>query len=275
MAKDLIINDKTAVKATSMVEQLDKLSVAREEFEKTDWARTNQKLYELLGAVYARYEEASAEKSVLALTVKTLTEILKKRGNRVQQNSTALSLFVRYVFNCDRQRIFTYTRAIHAASSHGITPDQLATFITTAGGVEECKKKVAEVSSKVMEKTRTIESAMPLVEETLLNDSAPSLAQFKVSPALVANVWNKGMTFMIGSSDAKGNVEVRCVIPAHSAGFEKWAKTNLALFLAQQQQAAEELEQAQLKDKAIEQVIASAKPLSANPAVTVAELEAA
>ena len=136
MAKDLIINDKTAVKATSMVEQLDKLSVAREEFEKTDWARTNQKLYELLGAVYARYEEASAEKSVLALTVKTLKEILKKRGNRVQQNSTALSLFVRYVFNCDRQRIFTYTRAIHAAISHSITPDQLATFITTAGGVD-------------------------------------------------------------------------------------------------------------------------------------------
>lgn len=116
---------------------------------------------------------------------------------------------------------------------------------------------------------------MPLVEEVLLSDSTPCLAEFKVDPTLVASVWDKGMTFLVGRSDAKGNVEVRGVIPASSAAFEKWAKTQLALFLAQQKQANDKAEKAQRKEKAIAQAVASARPVSANATVTVAELEAA
>lgn len=230
MATTKKISDKAQVQASAMIEQLDKLAAERDEFERGEMARTNQKLYEILGQVYARFEQARAQQSVLKKTVEVLTERLKAQRTRIQQNTPALSVFVRYVFNSERQRIFTYTRAIQAAIASNIAPDEFAAYVTEAGGVEECMAK-AVPSKKAQEKQQQIADAMPLVEEILDEDSGNVLAEFKVDAAMVKDLKDDGKAFMIGTCDAKGNIQVRSVIPAYSEGFEKWAKEKMAAYL--------------------------------------------
>lgn len=225
--KQKTIGDKAAVKASAMILELDKLAAVRKEFEDTDWARTNQKLYSILGDVYARYDEAAANADLQKMTVKALMEILKKRGDRVQQNTPALSLFVRYVFNSDRQRIYTYARAIQAAKSSGVEPKNFVDFVNEAGGIEECKAKVTP-NAKLLQKQQQIAEAMPLVEEILAKDGSTVLAEFKVDSKLVDSIKDRGVAFMVGTCDADGNIKVRSVIPAYSEGFEKWAKEKMA-----------------------------------------------
>ncbi len=248
------ISAKTAVKASAMIEALDKLAVERNEFEQTDLARTNMKLYKLLAMVYARYEEAAAQESVLKLTVAALTERMKAAGKRVQQNTPALSLFVRFVVDSERQRIFTYTRAIQAAQSNSIKPDGFAQFVIDEGGLEDCKAKV-KPSAKAQEKQQQIADAMPLVEEILDEDSGNVLAEFKVDAAMVEELKDGGKAFMIGTCDAMGNVQVRSVIPAYSDGFEKWAKTKMAEYLHEQQGKSTKKEAEDEQEMAIEQAM--------------------
>ena len=254
MATNETFNKKAAVKASAMLEELDKLAAVRKEFEDTDWARTNQKLYSILGDVYARYEEAAANTEVLSMTVKALAEILKGRGNRVQQNTPAMSLFVRYVFNSERQRIFTYARAIHAAKASGVEPAKFVDFVNEAGGIEECKAKVAP-NAKVLQKQQQIAEAMPLVEEILAGDGSTVLAEFKVDSQMVDSIKDRGVAFMVGTCDAKGNIKVRSVIPAYSEGFEKWAKEKMAEYLhahkAESSKKAAEAEQEISLEKAL------------------------
>ena len=255
MATTKKVSDKTALKASAMIEQLDKLAVERDEFERTDMARTNQKLYELLGTVYGRYMEAAASEAVLKLTVATLTEILKKRDKPVQKNSTALSVFVRYVFNSERQRIFTYTRAIQAAIANKVDPTEFVAYVTEAGGVEECMTK-AVPSKKAQEKQQQIADAMPLVEEILDEDSGNVLAEFKVDAAMVKDLKDDGKAFMIGTCDAKGNIQVRSVIPAYSDGFEKWAKEKMAAYLHEHQAKSTKQVAECEQEMALEQAVA-------------------
>lgn len=248
------ISAKNAVKASAMIEALDKLAVERNEFEQTDLARTNMKLYKLLAMVYERYEQASAQEDVLKLTVAALTERMKAAGKRVQQNTTALSLFVRFVFDSERQRIFTYTRAIQAAQSNSIKPDGFAQFVIDEGGLEDCKAKV-QPNAKAQEKQQKIADAMPLVEEILDEGSGNVLAEFKVDAAMVEELKDGGKAFMIGTCDAMGNVQVRSVIPAYSDGFEKWAKTKMAEYLHEHKSKSAKKEAEDEQEMAIEQAM--------------------
>lgn len=249
-------SDKTGLKASAMIEKLDKLAAERKEFERTDMARTNKKLYELLSNVYKSYEEAASSSAVLKLTVQGLTTILKKHGQRVQQNSTALSLFVRYVFDSERQRIFNYTRAIQAAKASDVKPEQFIEFVTEAGGIEECKAQ-AKPNEKISEMQQKIAEVMPLVDELLSKDGGQVLASFKVDAKLVDDIKGSGMAFMVGTCDAKGNIKVRSVIPGYSAGFENWAKKKMAQYL-QAQKAVSNKKTAQAEqEKAIGEAIST------------------
>ncbi len=254
MTKSKSSSTNAAVQVSALMGKLDELAVARHNFESTDWVRTNQKLYSLLGDVYARYEDAAANAKVLRLTVKALTAVLKERGNRVQQNSTALSLFVRYVFSSDRQRIFTYTRALQAAKASGIKPAQFADFVNQAGGIEECKTKVSP-SEKTVKKQQQIAAAMPLVDEILDKDGSTVLAQFKVDALMFEAIKEHEVTFLLGTCDEKGSIKVRSVVPGYSEGYEKWAKEKMAEYLHAQKSASDQKTAEAAQDKAVEEVL--------------------
>jgi len=114
--------------------ELDALVKERETFEREEYARSNQCLYEILTKVYRAYTQAKTSDSVLKDTVKQMKAVLQQSGERVQVNTLAINLFVRYVFRTSRQRAHNYSRTLQAAFAKGIAPEALPQFIADGGG---------------------------------------------------------------------------------------------------------------------------------------------
>ena len=239
MSKKCKISPANQAVAETVMISVDKLVQQREQFEQNEYARSNACLYEILTGVYSNYLEASANRGTLTAVVQAMKDALTVQGARVQANTLALGLFVRYVFRTDRQRAYNYTRALQAAIAANIAPANLAQYFAQQGGVEECKKQFAK-SEKTLAKELRIEDAMPQVNEYLYSESSSVIAEFDVAPAFVANTADEEFTFLLAKANSAGHVQVISAVPAFSKAFAKWAKQELALFLAEQQKRAEE-----------------------------------
>ena len=265
-------SSKSLLSAQAIVSKADALVKQREDFEQNEYARSNKRLYEILAEVLAMYEDAKVSKTVLAETVKQMKDNLAVSKIRIQTNTLALTLFVRYVFRTDRQRSMNYSRTLQAALQQGISAKQLAQFIEDCGGVESCKRQFTK-SAIVVAKETSIANNIAFVDDALTSAEESPLATFKVTESLVAKTYDKGYVFVIGKADRKGSIKALNVVPAYSAGMTKWAKQQLALFLAEQQAGAEK----QAKGKRKESALAKAKSAvqSKTPTETVGELLAA
>lgn len=270
MAKS--VSSKSVLSAQSIIEKADALVKQRENFEQNEYARSNQRLYEILAQVLEMYEQASSSKTTLSETVKQLKAKLEASNVRVQTNTLALTLFVRYVFRTDRQRSLNYSRTLQAAIQQGITAKQLARFIEDCGGVEQCKKRFTK-SAVVVAKETSIANNMAYVDDTLASALNNPLATFKVADSFVAETYNKDFVFVIGKADKKGNIKALGAVPAYSAGMTKWAKQQLALFFSKQQEIAKKNANAKRKDSALANAKSAVK--SKTPTETVGELLAA
>ena len=261
-----------AVKASSLMVALDALVTERERFEREEYARSNAKLYEILTKVYAAYKQAKTSDTVLTETVRQMKSVLQKSGERIQTNTLAINLFVRYVFRTSRQRAHNYSRTLQAAFAKGIKPEALPQVIADGGGVEECKKDFVK-GPKALAREAKIASALEMVNEQLSN-STSCLAEISVPAVWVEGTFAEEMTFLVGKADKNGKVQVTSVVPAFSKGMAKWAKSQLALFLAEQQAVTQKTAKGKRKDAAIE---AGAKKAKKNNSATetVGELLAA
>jgi hypothetical protein len=265
-------SSKSLLSAQAIVSKADALVKQREDFEQNEYARSNQRLYGILAEVLEMYEQASISKTILSETVKQLKAKLEANKVRVQTNTLALTLFVRYVFRTDRQRSMNYSRTLQAAIQQGISAKQLAQFIEDCGGVESCKKQFTK-SSVVVAKETSIANNMTLVDETLATALINPLAEFKVANSFVADTYNKDFVFVIGKADKQGNIKALGAVPAYSAGMTKWAKQQLALFFSKQQELAKKNANAKRKDTALANAKSAVK--SKTPTETVGELLAA
>jgi transcription antitermination factor NusA-like protein len=129
--------------ATEVIKQATTLSTECKQFETVTLARSNKELYALLAKVQALFIAAVAD-GCLKEAVKALRNELAKRNVRVVGSTPALTVFVRYVFNSDRKRAYNYTRTLMAAIQAEVKPADLAAFIASKNGVEECKKNFSK-----------------------------------------------------------------------------------------------------------------------------------
>jgi len=263
---------KSVASATEIVNKADALVKQRQDFEQNEYARSNQRLYELLAEVLEMYELATSSKTVLVETVRQMKEKLEADKVRIQTNTLALTLFVRYVFRTDRQRSMNYSRTLQAAIQQSITAKQLAQFIEDCGGVESCKKQFTK-TSKVVAKEASIANNMGLVDERLAEAVLNPLATFKVPDTFVSETYNKDFVFVIGKADKQGNIKALGTVPAYSAGMTKWAKQQLALFFSKQQELSKKSVNTKRKVSALDNAKSVVK--SKTPTETVGELLAA
>jgi hypothetical protein len=268
--KKLIV--ESAYSAEGIIATLDALIVEREQFEQNEYARSNKRLYGLLGKVLELYTTAAESETLLTETIKQMKERMKVRGIRVQTNTVALTLFVRYLFNTDRQRALNYSRTLQAAVQQGISVKGLSRFIEDNGGVEECKKKFTK-SADVLQREAQVASRLPDVDECLGTAVSQPLATFKVLPKLVENVYDKDFFFVIAKADKQGNVKALATVPTYSAGIANWAKKQLARDLVARQEESSKA----LKEKRKESALEAAKPnvFENTPTDDVGELIAA
>lgn len=157
-AAQLVANQKFV---NGIVQQLNGLSKAREQWEATDYKKANEGLYRLLAECLAVFnaQYVKADKAAQTALRAELTNKLTAAGVRVLATSSTLTMFVRFVFNSDRNRAHGYSKVLLAAIAEGIEAKDLPDFIIAAGGVEEIKRR--EVTSpEAIAKQQKIEVAM-------------------------------------------------------------------------------------------------------------------
>jgi hypothetical protein len=250
--------------------QANELSAKREIFETTTLARTNKELYGILSNVYRLFNDAVAEKCIKE-TLKLMKDVLAKRNVKVQSNSPALTVFVRYVFNSDRKRSYNYTRTLVAAAEAHIKPENLAEFIESKNGVEECKK-IGGKKEETLQKEQKLKAATIEVEEQLA----------AMQPVACVHLPNTSVTlsdgakyaFVVARVAANGDFELLRAVPTSTKGMHSTAVKELAKQLVDKK-AEFEIKQKLLADKAATAKASKKLTVKAAANATVGELEAA
>ena len=256
--------------ATLIVGRANELSVLRETFETTTLARTNKELYGILSKVYQLFNDAVAENCIKE-SLKLMKVELAKRNVKVQNNSPALTVFVRYVFNSDRKRSYNYTRTLMAAAQAKISPKNLAEYIESNNGVEEIKNTLNKKEETVL-KEQKLKAAMIDVEEQLAVMSP--ITSVHLPNASVNLIDGEKYAFVVARVAANGDFELLRAVPTTTKTMHNSAIKEIAKQLVDKQ-AEFETTQKKAADKSATAKASKSLKLKDAAIATVAELEAA
>jgi hypothetical protein len=167
--------------ATTTVLSLDALSKLRAEWEKTDFKKANEGLYDLLAKCLAVYEAKFLAGSKLEQKAlrDELTRSMKSARVKVQKNTNTLTMLTRHVFASDRKRAHGYAYVLTAAVGHKVTAANLPEYIKTAGGIEEIKRLMVK-KPEAIERAAKIQLAKTVVQA--------ELEQAEISPLASLNL---------------------------------------------------------------------------------------
>jgi hypothetical protein len=235
--------------AEAIVQSLDALSLARDNWEQTSFKKSNEGLYDLLsqcqGVFETKYIKGSKDDQ------KTLRSELITRLNemkiRTQKNSPTLNLFIRYVFASDRKRAHGYSYVLSAAISHDVNADQLPQWIISKGGIEEIKRNMGqsdEAIARQEKRKQAKETAEQLIAEAHVNPLAT---------IAVEGFMPKERNIMLAVGDVNGNFNVTYVL----------TEVSNSLYKALLKQAAKKIVDTEEQDIAITTEAAKLKKRSA------------
>jgi len=252
--KESIIIKATVVPTTeSVIKRADALVKEREQYETVTLARSNKELYGILGKVHSLYLDASKDIDCLKQTLSQMKAALALRSIKVQVNSPAITVFVRYVFNSDRKRAYNYTRTLMAAIKANVKPEVLADFVEGKGGVEECKKEFSK-SLETIAKEQALVSAVDTVKAELETMDAVEEVQMPDSSVYLSDDCN--YAFVIARVGSGKKLELLRTIPTTTKAMESSAIKELAKALIEDEKNTEEDTKVDKKD------MASSKALS-------------
>ena len=255
----------------TVIDRADALFKDRERFEGAELARSNKALYKLLMQVYELFEAARADVKCLKAAVKTMSEKLKERGVKIQSNTPALTVFVRYVFNSDRKRAYAYTQTLMAAIQQEVKPAGLASFIESQNGVEECRKQLIK-----KEETVTKEAALKAASADVCDalKSMPAVTTVSLPAASVSFSDGAEFAFIVARSLGNGEFELLRAVPRSTKAMHSSAVKELAKDLIVQRVAADEKAKKEAAENSIKEAANSASR-KIKSGVTMKELQAA
>lgn len=224
--KNMRISKELAAEGDAKVilRKVNELCVAREKYETETLARSNKELYGILGAVYKLFLDA-VRSGCLKLAVTQMRDVLAERGVRVQKNTNALTVFVRYVFNSDRKRAYNYASTLQAALQADVDADKLAEFIEGRNGVEECRREF-----KKSDDTRRKEEQLAVATERVVDklNSMQALQVVKLDDTRVEFAEGTQFVFVVARANADGTLELLQVVNKTTLAMQNAAIKELA-----------------------------------------------
>ncbi len=210
--------------ADIVVKRANQLSAARAKFETETLARSNKELYSILSDVYRLFKQAVSD-NCLKEVVKRMRYMLTKSNIRVQSNTNALTVFVRYVFNNDRKRAYNYASTLLAALQADVDADGLANFIESKHGVEECKREFRK-----SDETKAKEAQLAAARVSVVDDlgSMQSQQVVKLADANVELAEGTQFAFVVARVNADGMLELLRVVNRTTVALQNAAVKELA-----------------------------------------------
>lgn len=126
-----------------MIQKCNEVAFKSTTFKDEYIVRGNQALYELLAEIYS-LDIAINQSDYREAILKQLKEKLKNRGQKIQSNTPALTILVKYVIGADRKRASDYSRVLAVAKEEKLSVKELADYISRRGGISQ----IHEIESK-------------------------------------------------------------------------------------------------------------------------------
>ena len=227
----------------------DGLISERKNWEQNEYARSNQKLYEIFQQCYALYLEmkgVTAEKLALK---RAFNAYCTDNGVKYKDSTHLMVKIVRCVFGDDRRRVSAYATALRIADEQLVPSSGIPEFFRNAGGFEEVRRK-KNANGLTLEAKKT---------QGLVLMSAPSLGMLHNDSlnAVFDEAAYEGAVLLMSTREPDGSFQVKYVLQNGSL------ITNALVHLVtldKEQQAKRKAEQeaandASIRDQAVKQAV--------------------
>lgn len=125
----------------SLIGEAEDLAAEHEAFNTNYVIGGRKALYSLLGKISALVERFDAAVDKVE-QIKSMRKILQEQyGIKTQENSSDITVLVRYITRADRKTAHIYARAIEIARSNQIAPEKFAGYLEKVGGVERIRSE--------------------------------------------------------------------------------------------------------------------------------------
>ena len=217
--------------ASAVKNVLGQLVSEREQWEAAALRTSNEQLYVLLQKCYRLYKLMEGSGQQAAQLRKGLQEYIDANGYRFTKSSHTLTKIVKCVFGVDRQRVSNYSIALRAALAQKIASQDVAAFISNAGGVQEIR--LAKSGNLMTAKQKAAIASETIAASNLGVFSSTALAGGLDAGKIGTN------TVLIGTWQADGTIAVRAVVDSDAVLNAALAKHYSSAKDATKQQAAE------------------------------------
>lgn len=151
------MNPVTEVKGSlvvtkSLIGQAEDLAAEHEAFNTNYVIGGRKALYDLLGKIAVLVEQFDAAVDKCELIKIVRKNLQEQYGIKTQENTSDITVLVRYITRADRKTAHVYARAIEVAKANQITPDQLPGYLDQAGGVERIRANAADSNQSEVSK---------------------------------------------------------------------------------------------------------------------------
>jgi hypothetical protein len=227
----------------------DNLIVMRKDWEQNEFARSNQKLYQIFQHCYALYLEMkgiTAEKLALK---RAFNLYLKESGVKFKDSTHLMVKVVRCVFGDDRRRVSSYATALRIADERKIPSSGLPEFLTNAGGFEEVRRnKNPNVLSIQAKKDQGL---------TLMNVPSLGFVHTDSLNAVFDEAAYEGAALLMSTRESDGSFQIKYVI--QNGGIVSSALVHLITLSkeikAKQAAETEAANDAHVRDEAVKQAV--------------------
>jgi hypothetical protein len=153
-----IIEAKGSLVVTkTLISQAEDLAAEHEEFNTNYVIGGRKALYNLLGKIAVlveRFDAALDKAELIKIVRKNLQE---QYGIKTQENTSDVTILVRYITRADRKTAHVYARAIETARANQIAPAQFSGYLEQAGGVERIRANGVECEDGNQSKSSQLE----------------------------------------------------------------------------------------------------------------------
>jgi hypothetical protein len=217
-------NQKQEIASATLV-KLDALASRRQVWQRDFYDKSNKGLYAILSDCLGMYYEikgSPAEKIVL----ESIKVTLEARGTKVQASTPVLTLIVKYVFNAERRRASSYSRALRVAAKEAVSVANFAEWVAKVGGVEEVASTKG-VTDETIKKRGQLDAKVAEVKQLLVSQLQHPLALVPKT-ALAHPADSAEYTLLIGKMLASGQTQVLSVVPGSSSAMIEQAIRKIA-----------------------------------------------
>lgn len=187
---------------------LDRLIEERTEWESSELAKSNDRLYAVLKACYALHNTMVGSDTIAKALRKGLANFIETKKYVFSDSTPLMTKIVKCVFGVDRRRVNAYSTALIAAKTKKVAVLELSKWLKQEGGVEEVRRATTA-------KPRNMKERVKEGSAVLSGDILASVQADKLSAQFSTEKLEEGVVLLATRED-DGSFAIRRVIQTGS-----------------------------------------------------------